>query len=212
MAEKLKEFGTRSLHNLLQNLGHTPEKIGLDLLLGAEKVTPLTVAKMYSYLITMTPPPKRSVFFKQATPPPFHKKSVRQDNPLLIKFQPFDTSLPFKNNKSYGSHPDDGINLIKKLFQSSDCTVSFSSITDSSDDYWSIYLSKNTVTVIWLGSERGRIKLPELDTEQQRIYENLGHTLTESLCSETYQKNQSLTSPPVAVNDYGLQTKYRLSL
>ena len=166
LASQMERYGSGSITKLLSYLGHAPLHGGQELLLGYETVSPLILARMITFLMTGKAPPRptliRQIQWGGASASADGK--IFQESPAPQKKSPL------------------AVGVVKQLFQSSDCTLSYSSITSRRDDYWSVYVSDQAVSVIWLGSERGTIKLPPLTASEQRNYESLGHQLSQNFC------------------------------
>lgn len=175
LAQKLQEFGVRSLVQLLSQISHQPKRLGLELLQGEEPVSAHMLARMFSYLITMSLPGPRSTLIKQVLSHDSHP----QKKVFLSHHHQSEEPRGSKEKLSFKRWY-----LLKNLFGSTDCTLRFSSITSRGDDYWTLYISDRTISVIWIGSERGKITLPLLSEQQIQDYENLGQKLASTLCPQ----------------------------
>lgn len=167
LASQMERYGSGSVTKLLSYLGHAPLHGGQELLLGYETVSPLILARMITFLMTGEAPLPRPTLIRQIQWWPDSASAngkIFQESPTPKKKRPL------------------AVDVVKQLFQSSDCTLSYSSITSRRDDYWSVYVSDQAVSVIWLGSERGAIKLPPLKPSEQKSYESLGHPLSQNFC------------------------------
>ena len=175
LASELKKYGFGSLYRLFQWTDHHPKRNDSELLIGAERVSLATLARMLSALLTLPSSLPRTSLIQH-----IHARSHG--------FSPQMKEIAEKTLRPHAvtyQRPKNIVRtILKHLSQSTDCTLSLSSITSRRDDYWSIYISANTVTVIWMGSERGSIQLPALSYSQARSYENLGKHLAISLCLE----------------------------
>ena len=176
LVSDLEKSGSGSLKDLIIQTGHTPKHDGFDLMLGHELISPLTLARLISALVTtQTPLPRPTTIHH------IRYGSHAQQKPKI--YYQSDLSSAPSEPKDFTRH-----SVLAALLQSYGCGLSFSS--HDTQNTWSVYLFKNTATVIWLGTERGAISLPNLTPQDQDSYEDLGR----SLCPFTAQDH------PVAIS------------
>lgn len=189
LAGEVRLFGYGSVKNLLSSLGHHSVREDVGLLLGEHSLTPLNLASLYGGLLlgpreVGAEAPPRATFFKEV------RKAVRSSASVPAGYK---TMLQGRRGEDAALQSrSSAAELIKKVFQKSDCMARITSIVPSrGDDYWSVFIRDSVVVVTWIGSERGRISLPPLTSQQRKAYENLADTLFPNHCSKGQPKRRS---------------------
>lgn len=162
-AAMMLPYGSATLKALIRQTGHHPDHDGYELMLGYEALTPLTLARLISLLIT---PPRsgslpRPTTVRAITPGDHHRTTQAIYIQAAAEF-------------THPSSPSSSSNL-SQLMHSWRCLFSYSSATTA--NLWSIYVLGSTITVIWLGTERGAVALPRLSIQDHHRYESLGKSL-----------------------------------
>ena len=178
VATQMEKYGSTILKKLIKQTGHQPKYDGYELILGYEAFSPLTLARLMSLLITspnqFLP---RPTTIQTITYGHHHRTTPNQALYTSRSNQPPSSYIKLAN--------------LAQLVNSWGCLLSYSSY--STDNIWSIYISASTITVIWLGTERGKIRLPHLNIPKHQQYEALGQSLVPPNCSP--QRPESLQAP-----------------
>lgn len=163
-AAMMLPYGSATLRDLIRQTGHQPKHDGYELMLGYEALTPLTLARLISLLIT----PQSGELPRPTTVRAITPGDHQQTNQAIYASAALSSLSPPPN-----SH-------LRQLMHSWSCLFSYSSVSPA--NLWSIYILGSTVTVIWLGTERGELSLPRLSAPDQHRYEALGRTLARTRC------------------------------
>ena len=167
LANEVKKYGYLSLYNLFKLFDTYTKRQDFGLLLGNELITPIGLAYLYGSILSGKKKPKKPSLVRKIK----YFQSKKHNHEVIIKNSNYDNYHNFHNYAYKKSYPTTNF----------DCSYVIKS-TNKADDYWFVEIKSPYVVVIWIGSERGRIKLPKLNLKNRKKFKTAHQVLSKKIC------------------------------
>ena len=174
LAYEVSKYGYGSLYNLFKLLGTSVKRKDSSLLIGDERITPLAMAHLFGTLLEKRASPKKASLIRKV-------RAINKNNKAITISSNYDQNFHLEKQKLKKEK------LINPLDQN--CSHVIIS-TSKNDNYWYLEISKPYVAVIWVGSEKGKVMLPNLNHRQTLGFISNSMIFNKKICASQMNKNK----------------------